>query len=132
MPGLERRVPLCAGLPVIFSVLALGLPSLLQLGGFVLALLAIGLISRPEGTKGRPEGIGMALLAGCGFGCFFILISHVSNAATLWPLAVARITSNALFVAHGGSRPPLVFTYMTVAPIVMRPTAPITTYISSF
>src|SRR5205807_3408128 len=84
---------LTAGLPVLFSALTQGLPSLLQLGGFVLALLAIVLISRPEGTKGRPEGIGLALLAGCGFGCYFILISRASHTATFWPLAAARSTS---------------------------------------
>ena len=39
------------------------------------------------------------MLAGCGFGCFFILISRVSPAATFWPLAVARFTSVAsLFI----------------------------------
>jgi drug/metabolite transporter (DMT)-like permease len=84
---------LTASLPVLFSIFTVGLPSLLQVGGFILALLAITLISRPERTKGRPEGIGLALLAGCGFGCFFILISRVSHSATFWPLAVARFTS---------------------------------------
>jgi drug/metabolite transporter (DMT)-like permease len=84
---------LTASLPVLFSTFTVGLPSLLQLAGFVLALLAIGLISRPERSKGRPEGMGLALLAGCGFGCFFILISRVSHDATFWPLAVARFTS---------------------------------------
>ncbi len=84
---------LTAGIPVLFSAYTQGLPSLLQLGGFVLALFAIGLVSRPERTKGRPEGIGLALIAGCGFGCFFVLISRVSPSATFWPLAVARLTS---------------------------------------
>src|SRR5947199_7843139 len=49
---------LTATLPVLFSAFTQGLPNLLQLAGFVLALLAIGLISRPERAKGRPEGIG--------------------------------------------------------------------------
>ena len=84
---------LTAGLPVLFSAFTEGLPSPIQVGGFFLALLAIVLISRPERTKGRPRGIGMALLAGCGFGLFFILISRVNHTATFWPLAVARLTS---------------------------------------
>jgi drug/metabolite transporter (DMT)-like permease len=84
---------LTASLPVLFSAFTQGLPSVIQLGGFVLALLAIALISRPEGAKGRPEGIGLAVLAGCGFGCFFILISRVNATSTFWPLAVARFTS---------------------------------------
>lgn len=84
---------LTAGLPVLFSTISQGLPGLLQLGGFVLALLAIVFISRPQRAQGRPRGIGLALLAGCCFGCFFILISRVSYNATFWPLAMARFTS---------------------------------------
>ena len=45
---------LTASLPVLFSAFTQGLPNLLQLAGFVMALLAIGLISRPERAKGRP------------------------------------------------------------------------------
>ncbi len=84
---------LTAALPVVFSAFTEGLPSPIQLGGFFLALLAIVLISRPERSKGRPKGIGLALLAGCGFGLFFILISRVNHAETFWPLAVARFTA---------------------------------------
>ena len=83
---------LTAMLPVLFSALTVGLPGPLRLGGFVLALLAIALISRPEhAAEGRPQGIGLAVLAGFAFGCFFILISRVSPGATFWPLAVARL-----------------------------------------
>jgi drug/metabolite transporter (DMT)-like permease len=84
---------LTAALPVFFSALTAGLPSLLQLASFLLALLAIGLISRPERAGGPPKGIGLAVLAGCGFGCFFILLSRVSRGHTFWPLAAARFTS---------------------------------------
>ncbi len=84
---------LTAALPVLFSVFTAGLPTLPQLAGFVLALLAIGLISRRERATGQHQGIGLAVVTGCGFGCFFILISRVSTTATFWPLAVARFTS---------------------------------------
>lgn len=95
---------LTAALPVIFSAFTEGLPGLLQLVGFVLALIAIGLISRPERAKGRPKGIGLALLAGCGFGCFFILISRVSSGETFWPLAMARFTSVFFLLSIAGFR----------------------------
>ena len=84
---------LTAALPVLFSAITTGLPTLLQLGGFLLALLAIGLISRPERTQGPPKGIWLAVLAGCAFGCFFILISRVQPTRRFWPLAAARFTS---------------------------------------
>src|SRR6266571_8991246 len=110
---------LTATLPVLFSAFTEGLPSLLQLGGFVLALLAIGLISHPERAKGRPEGIGLALLAGCGFGCFFILISRVSHTATFWPLAVARFSSVLFLLIVVRIRQQPVLPKMTVAPLVL-------------
>lgn len=84
---------LTASLPVLFSIFTTGVPRPLQLGGFVLALLAIGLISRPERTEGSRQGIILALLAGCCFGLFFILISRVSHSSVFWPLAFARLAS---------------------------------------
>ncbi len=110
---------LTAGLPVIFSAFIEGLPGLLQLGGFVLALLAITLISRPERSKGRPEGIGLALLAGCGFGCFFILISRVNHAETFWPLAVARFTSVLFLLIVVRIRQQPTLPRLSVAPLVL-------------
>ena len=110
---------LTAGLPVIFSAFTEGLPGLLQLGGFVLALLAITLISRPERSKGRPEGIGLALLAGCGFGCFFILISRVNHAETFWPLAVARFTSVLFLLIVVRIRQQPTLPRLSVAPLVL-------------
>ena len=84
---------LTAGLPVLFSIFTQGAPGLLQISGFVAALLAIVLISRPERETGYPRGIGRALISGCCFGCFFIIISRVSSHSTFWPLAVARLSS---------------------------------------
>ncbi len=84
---------LTAGLPVIFSIFTQGAPGLLQIGGFVMALFAVILISSPEREKGRPKGIGLALLSGCCFGGFFILISRVGPHSTFWPLAMARLSS---------------------------------------
>ncbi len=84
---------LAAAAPVIFSAFLQGLPSPLQLGGFVLALIAIALISYPQESMGRPEGLGLALLAGLGFGAFLILIGQVRSSAIFWPLASARVAS---------------------------------------
>ncbi len=110
---------LTAGIPVLFSAYTQGLPTLLQVGGFVLALLAIGLVSRPERTKGRPKGIGLALLAGCGFGCFFVLISRVNASATFWPLAVARLTSVLVLLLMIGIRRQKVLPNKTVTVLVI-------------
>lgn len=110
---------LTATLPVLFSAFTAGLPTPLQLGGFVLALFAIGLIARPERTKGPPQGNGLALLAGCSFGCFFILISRVNPAATFWPLAVARFISVFFLLILMRLRREPILPGMTVAPLVV-------------
>lgn len=110
---------LTAAIPVLFSALTEGLPSLVQVGGFVLALLAIWLISRPERAAGRPVGIGLALIAGCGFGCFYILISRVSATATFWPLAVARLASVIFLLVVMGLRRQPVLPKMTVVPLIL-------------
>jgi drug/metabolite transporter (DMT)-like permease len=110
---------LTAALPVLFSAITAGLPSALQLAGFVLALLAIALISRPDQASGPPKGIGLAVLAGCGFGCFFILISRVSPGATFWPLAAARFTSVSLLFIRLGVRRERMLPGMSVALLVV-------------
>ena len=110
---------LTAGFPVIFSAFTQGLPGPLQLGGFLLAILAIALISRPERSKGRPKGIGLALLAGCGFGCFFILISRANHAETFWPLSVARLTAVLLLLLVIWIRQQSVMPGLTVAPLLV-------------
>lgn len=110
---------LTAALPVLFSAFTVGLPGAAQLSGFILALLAIGFISRPEQAKGRPEGIGLALLAGCGFGCFFILISRVNHSETFWPLAVARFSSVLFLLIVLGLRRQEIRPRLGVAPLVL-------------
>src|SRR5215472_16236584 len=98
--------PICgvltAALPVLFSAFTVGLPAPVQLGGFALAVLATILISFPERARDLGvsadlrsswRNIGLALISGCAFGVFFILISRVSLADTFSGLAFARAAS---------------------------------------
>ncbi len=110
---------LTAAVPVLFSAFAIGLPHLIQLAGFVLALLAVGLISLPRGTMGRPEGLGLAVLAGLGFGSFLILIGQVSPGVIFWPLAAARLSSSLFMLAIVLIRRQEVLPKKTVLPIVI-------------
>ena len=77
-------------LPVIFEGLSRGLPQPSQLAGFGIALVGVVLLSRPEHLTGRPQGVGMAVLAGLGFGGFFLGLDQVSGEAVFWPLAAGR------------------------------------------
>ena len=111
---------LAAALPVVFSAFAAGLPRPLQLVGFGLALLSVVLVSRPERLAGRPAGLGLALLAGLGFGSFFILISQVSPRAVFWPLTCARIASLLFMVVFVQARgEPMVLPKKPVLPLIL-------------
>jgi drug/metabolite transporter (DMT)-like permease len=80
-------------LPVAFTFLTLGLPTRLQLTGFVFALVAIWLIAMPAGELGRPKGLGLAVLAGAGFSGFLLCIKLAGAVAKFWPLVGARAAS---------------------------------------
>jgi drug/metabolite transporter (DMT)-like permease len=90
---------LATAIPVIFAGLTEGLPRQLQLLGFGLALVGIWLLSRPEPLGGRPAGLGMALLAGLGFGSFFTALSQIGETAVFWPLVAGRLAACTLLVA---------------------------------
>ncbi|MBS1851790.1 MAG: EamA family transporter [Acidobacteria bacterium] len=81
-----------AAVPVIFTVVKEGLPDKAQLLGFLLAGVGIWLIARPEAGM-RPEGLGLAVLAGVGFAGFFLCIKQAGDAAALWIAAGSRLAS---------------------------------------
>jgi drug/metabolite transporter (DMT)-like permease len=66
--------------------------------GFVIAIVGIVLVSRPEVIHQRPAGIGLAVLAGIGFGGFLTCMKLAGASAVLWPLCVARLASALLML----------------------------------
>ncbi len=90
---------LATAIPVVFTALTEGLPPQLKLLGFGLAIISIWLLSRREKFSGRPAGLGMALLAGLGFGGFFIALGQVGASAVFWPLVSGRLVACALMAA---------------------------------
>ena len=96
-----------ATMPVVFAALSEGLPSGWQLAGFGLAMVAVWFVSRPAGPtprgSERPRGLGLAFLAGIGFGCFYIFISRARADSVFWPLAASQfITLVTVLVFAGG------------------------------
>ena len=91
-------------LPVIVGSITEGLPSLLQLIGFVLALTAVSLISQGGGGEGfhisHLSDLRLPILAGVGFGCYFIFMHNATqnNSATLWPMIVSRVAGTLLLL----------------------------------
>jgi len=91
---------LTAAIPVVFNALTAGLPGRLQLAGFGFGLAGVWLLSRPEGSGGRPEGLGLAVLAGVGFAGFFIALGQVGETAVFWPLVAGRVAACAGLAAY--------------------------------
>jgi drug/metabolite transporter (DMT)-like permease len=84
-------------LPVIVGVFAEGLPSVFQMAGFGIALVAVWLLSGGgPGLSVRMDELRWALIAGVGFGLFFVFVDWASDAAVLWPLVAARAASTVL------------------------------------
>lgn len=80
-----------AVMPVLYGAVVIGLPRLPQLAGFATALAGIWLVARatPRGEASW-AGLRYGVLAGVGFGAFFILIAQGNVEEVYVPLAVAR------------------------------------------
>ena len=76
--------------------------------GILLGLGAVALVTRsddsqPHGRLG-PRILALAGLAGIGFGLYFVLLARAGNDSGLWPLVVSRISSAALIVPLARAR----------------------------
>jgi drug/metabolite transporter (DMT)-like permease len=85
-------------LPVIFSIFTEGFPNLSTMLGFGLGMAGIWLVARSpsESSAASRRGLLVALLAGSGFGSFFILIAQVEPGAIFAPLVVSKAAALAL------------------------------------
>jgi drug/metabolite transporter (DMT)-like permease len=86
-----------AAIPTLADVAMEGAPSRWMITGFVLAVLAIWLITRPEprgenDETGHPRGVATAALAGVGFAGFYLCI-HQATGSPVWLAAISRIGS---------------------------------------
>ena len=79
-----------AAIPSIVTALAEGFPGYRHVFGFILAGIGVWLISRTETGVGRPEGLGMAVLAGIGFAGFYLCIHRAGNGSALWIATCSR------------------------------------------
>jgi drug/metabolite transporter (DMT)-like permease len=102
--GISAAVPVTVGLATGER------PSLVQVGGIVLALVGVGLASREhhEGESKVAAGVGLALLAAIGFGGYFVPM-HAAGAADFWwaSLIFRAISLLVVFVAVVVARPSL-------------------------
>jgi drug/metabolite transporter (DMT)-like permease len=86
-----------AAIPTLADIALEGAPSRWSVAGFVLAVLAIWLITKPEPQKGdsgtgQPTGVALAALAGVGFAGFYLCI-HQAKGSPVFLAAIGRIAS---------------------------------------
>ena len=86
---------LAATLPVVVGIFKEGVPTTLTIFGFGFALFAIWMISQSNGgvtdILAHLADLKLPLLAGIGFGSYFILMHEAtSTGATVWPMVASR------------------------------------------
>lgn len=80
-----------AAVPVIVGGLLEGLPAPAQVVGIAFALSSVVLVTWSTQHAGHGwEGAGNAILAGCGFGLFFVFLGQVQGGGPFAPLVVTR------------------------------------------
>ncbi len=83
-------------LPVVAGSLTEGVPGPFILLGFLFALAAVWMISQdhdPERDRLQHlSDLVLPLMAGVGFGLFFILIHEATRESTIWPMIASRTT----------------------------------------
>jgi drug/metabolite transporter (DMT)-like permease len=78
-----------AAIPAVFSMFTEGVPGRIPLLGFAIAAVGLWLITRTEDGS-KPEGIGLAVVAGIGFASFYLCVRQAGDASPLWIAALAR------------------------------------------
>jgi uncharacterized membrane protein len=96
---------LAAILPVLAGVFKEGFPKTLTIFGFGFALFAIWMISQSKGgvtdILAHLSDLKLPLLAGIGFGSYFILMHEAtSTGATVWPMVASRIGGTLLISVY--------------------------------
>src|SRR5215469_930995 len=88
-----------AVVPLLFSFRTEGLPHAVQMIGFGLGLVSIWLLATQRGAGEGSQGMGLAFVAGIGFGGFLLFIKLAGSEAVFWPLVSARTASFLLMLA---------------------------------
>jgi drug/metabolite transporter (DMT)-like permease len=87
-------------LPVVIGALTAGLPSPLRILGMIAGVLGIWIVTRGSSpsASGSRNGLALGIIAGIGFGGFFICMAQVPREAVFAPLVVAKAVAAAFAV----------------------------------
>jgi uncharacterized membrane protein len=87
---------LAAAIPAVVSMSKEGSPGALKLAGFLLAGAAIWMIAAGENAEAVKADTGtmwLSVMAGAGFGIYFVALKMAGSAGVFWPMATARMGS---------------------------------------
>jgi uncharacterized membrane protein len=81
-----------AAIPVFYGIIKDGMPGPYKMVGFLFAFIGIWLVSYVSGSKDKTlsRGLLLAIIAGLGFGGFYIFISMAGTKLTFTPLIISR------------------------------------------
>jgi drug/metabolite transporter (DMT)-like permease len=81
---------IAAVVPILAGAWLEGLPGAVQVMGFAVALVAVWLLSSGGAQSVSARELRLALLAGLGFGFYFVLIDRAGASSGFWNLTFAR------------------------------------------
>jgi drug/metabolite transporter (DMT)-like permease len=84
---------LAAAIPAAVALYQQGSPGARPLAGFVVAGIAIWLIAVGDNAHEETGTVILAVLAGIGFGVYFVALKMAGPAGVIWPMATARMGS---------------------------------------
>jgi len=84
---------LAAAIPAAVALTQQGSPGVRPLVGFIVAGVAIWLIAAGDNAHEERGTVILAILAGAGFGIYFVALKMAGPAGVIWPMATARMGS---------------------------------------
>jgi drug/metabolite transporter (DMT)-like permease len=84
---------LAAAIPAAVALYQQGSPGFRSLVGFIVAGIAIWLIAAGDNAHEETSTTVLAILAGIGFGIYFVALKMAGPAGVIWPMATARMGS---------------------------------------
>jgi drug/metabolite transporter (DMT)-like permease len=101
-----------AAVPVLFTAAFGTPPGAVQLVGFLMAMAGIWLVAAAGSSRTGRDGLRSAIVAGLGFGGFFVLLGQIEESGVFAPLVVSRavaVAGGALMLASRGMPMPSLF-----------------------
>lgn len=84
--------------PIVVAAFTVGLPGPLQLAGFGLAMAAVWLLTAHEDGRPHPRELVLPVVAGLGFGLFYVFLDRANDHSIYWSLVVQRCVAASVVV----------------------------------